>query len=301
MPSGFSALLEVSTSSTGIRTASDNMKFTPLITNPSPQWIVVFAFLPFALTGCQEDPAEKSNDSNAKEQQAAADSMNDPSEYIDLKLPSLGDKLAARKAEFAKQASEELRTLFANGVQQVAETGIVEQAKQVGDAAPSGELRSSDEKAVELSSLWSDGPVVLVWYRGGWCPYCNLQLEAMQGATATLERLGAKVVALTPELPPKAAATKEKLRVGFQILSDPGNELARKFGLVFKLPTEVAKVYKEMVKLEEYNGDDSYELPLSAVYVIDTQGVIRYAFLDTDYTKRAEPADIVAAVKSLSL
>ncbi|MEQ8211940.1 MAG: peroxiredoxin-like family protein [Lacipirellulaceae bacterium] len=264
------------------------------------------AILSVAVQGCQQESEEKvSAETTTAEKESAEemseDSKEDQPEIVDFELPSLSDKLAARKAEFAKQAPEELRNLFANGVKQVAETGIVEQAKQVGDIAPSGTLQTAAEETVELDSLWSDGPVVLVWYRGGWCPYCNLQLEAMQGATSTLERLGAKVVALTPELPPKAAATQEKLRVGFQILSDPGNELARKFGLVFKLPPEVAKVYKDRIKLKEYNGDDSYELPLSAVYVIDTQGIIRYAFLDADYTKRAEPADIVAAVKSLSL
>ena len=214
-------------------------------------------------------------------------------------LPQLGDKLAARKAKFAESAPAALRTLFADGLKQVAETGITEKAKQVGDQAPDGQLQSVQEESVALSSLWSDGPVVLVWYRGGWCPYCNLQLEAMQQSLPTIERLGAKVVALTPELPPKAAATQEKLRVGFQVLSDPGNELARKFGLVFKLPPKVAEFYKEKIKLEEYNGDDSYELPLSAVYVIDTKGKIRYAFLEADYTQRAEPADIVAALRAL--
>lgn len=267
----------------------------------SPLLIAFLTLLSLFTSGCQEDPAEQSNDNKAEEQQAKEDPMDEQSAAADPKLPALGEKLAARKAEFAKQAPEEMRTLFANGVKQVAESGITEQAKQVGDEAPSGTLQSTDEKTVELASLWSDGPVVLVWYRGGWCPYCNLQLEAMEGATATLEQLGANVLAISPELPPKAAATQEKLRVGFQVLSDPGNELARKFGLVFKLPPEVAKVYKDRIKLEEYNGDDSYELPLSAVYVIDTAGNIRYAFLDADYTKRAEPADIVAAVKSLSL
>ena len=150
-----------------------------------------------------------------------------------------------------------------------------------------------------LSDLWKEKPLVVVWYRGGWCPFCNGHLKELQKALDAIAEAGGQVVAISPELPESASETAANNDLSFTLLTDQGNELARKYNLVFKLPDFVEPIYRERIQLEKYNGEDSYELPLAATYVIDAGGKIRYAFLDADYKLRADPEEILAALKSL--
>nr|WP_146429959.1 peroxiredoxin-like family protein [Blastopirellula retiformator] len=214
--------------------------------------------------------------------------------------PTLGEQLQQKSDEAGKRFPAEMLKTMRTAVQTVRDTGIENSAKQVGDAAIDAELTGWNGKSVKLSDLWSEGPIVLMWYRGGWCPYCNLQLRAMQKELKALEGAGAKLVVLTPELPEKAKETAEANDLDFVALHDKQNAVAHKYGLVFELPETILPLYRDMLKLGEVNGSDAMELPLSATYVIDTKGKIRYAFLDADYTKRAEPADVVAAVKKVA-
>ncbi|MEM6331064.1 MAG: peroxiredoxin-like family protein [Planctomycetota bacterium] len=213
--------------------------------------------------------------------------------------PTLGEQLDELSADFAKRAPEAMREAFAQGIEQVEATGILEKALNVGDKAVDATLLDAEGGKVKLSSLWAEGPLVISFYRGGWCPYCNLQLRAMERSLAELEGAGARLVAVTPELPEKAKKTAEGNKLSLTVLTDKGNTLAGKMGVAFRLPDAILPIYKQRIDLNAYNGDDSYTLPLAATYVIDTAGVIRYAFLDADYKKRAEPADVVAAVKRL--
>lgn len=214
--------------------------------------------------------------------------------------PSLSDELNALSAGFARKAPPEMVATFARGVEDVRRLGLVESAKNVGDSAPNGELTTNGGQAIAVESLWADGPVVVSFYRGGWCPYCNLQLKALQRSLSDLEGAGAKVVAIAPELAEKATETAAKNGLEFTVLTDRDNRLAKAFGIVFELPEAIRPIYENRVGLAKYNGNDDSELPLAATYVIDTEGVIRWAFLDADYKKRAEPADIVEAVKAVN-
>lgn len=213
--------------------------------------------------------------------------------------PSLNKELQTLAAGFAKEAPAEMRAAFAQGIDDVRRTGLVETAKNVGDTAPTSDLAGPTGEAVRLESLWADGPVVVSFYRGGWCPYCNLQLKALQRSLGELEGAGAKVVAIAPEIAEKAAETASKNQLDFLVLTDQDNRVAKAFGIVFELPEVIKPIYENRIGLASYNGNDDSELPLAATYVIDRSGVIRWAFLDADYKKRAEPADIVAAVKAL--
>lgn len=222
---------------------------------------------------------------------AFAEDANTPS--------SLQAELDTLAAGFAKKAPPEMRAAFSQGIEEVRRTGLIETAKNVGDKAPTGSLTTTEGYPVKLDKLWTNGPVVVSFYRGGWCPYCNLQLKALQRSLAEIEGAGAKLVAITPEIMEKAAETSTKNELSFTVLSDQDNQLAKAFGIVFELPEVIRPIYESRIGLAKYNGNDDNELPLSATYVIDSQGVIRWAFLDADYKRRAEPADIIAAVKAL--
>ncbi len=212
-----------------------------------------------------------------------------------------GPDLSAQLADAARESQTRLpaETLRAmkQAVDEVRATGIEKSARQVGDAAIDAELMGWNGETVQLSELWNEGPIVLMWYRGGWCPYCNLQLRAMQKSLKQIEGTGAKLVVLTPELPEKAKETAAANDIDFVALHDAGSATARKYGLVFELAESIVPMYRDRLRLAEYNGSDAMELPLSATYVIGKGGRITYAFLDADYKRRAEPADVVAAVR----
>jgi peroxiredoxin len=133
---------------------------------------------------------------------------------------------------------------------------------------------------VPLSDLLQHGPVVVAFYRGGWCPYCNLELRALQKSLPEIEKLGAQLVAISPQTPDSSLSTQQKDKLRFQVLSDKHSAVARQFGLVFTLPEEIRTIYKGFGHdLAVRNGDDSFELPFPATYVIGQDRIIRFAFV----------------------
>lgn len=211
----------------------------------------------------------------------------------------LQEELNKIKQNFEANADTSVIELYDNGVNNVAQSGILDQAKNVGDKAPNFKLNNALGNNVELKDYLAKGNVVLTWYRGGWCPYCNLTLRALQAELPNFKANNATLLALTPELPDKSLSTSEKHNLEFEVLSDVGNKVAKDFGIMFKLPNDVASNYKNHFSLEEFNGDDSNELPLAATYIINTNGKITYAFLDADYRNRAEPTEITKALQTL--
>ncbi|WP_245868056.1 peroxiredoxin-like family protein [Labilibaculum filiforme] len=214
---------------------------------------------------------------------------------------SLDAKLDERRMEFAKVAPDETKKVYAEGIQAVKKSGILEKALNVGDKVPDFVLNNQMNKSVSLSEELENGPVVLIWYRGGWCPYCNITLHFLQEKLPEFKALGASLIALTPELPDKSISTSEKHELEFSVLSDVDNKVAKEYGVVFELTPEVASIYQKAFNLHDYNGNESNELPLAVTYVVDKEGVIQYAFLDADYRNRAEPEEIISALKKLKL
>lgn len=175
----------------------------------------------------------------------------------------------------------------------VAETGVVETALKLGATAPDFELPDADGKPVKLAALRAKGPVILTWYRGVWCPFCNLQLHAYQQSLSEFQSLGATLVAISSQLPDSSRQTAEKSDLQFPVLSDVGSKVGRQYGLIYTLPDGMR------TDLHKYNGEGSRELPLAATYVVDASGKIVYAMVTADYSQRAEPADIIEALKKL--
>ena len=212
-----------------------------------------------------------------------------------MAAPSLSDQLSARSAQSASQLPANVRDEFAKGIQSVRDAKITGQAKNVGDKAPDFTLKNATGESIQLSKLLKHGPVVLTWYRGGWCPYCNLALNALQEKLPDIKKAGAQLVALTPELPDKSLDTAKKNHLEFEVLTDTNHKLAKEYGIVFKLTPEVRDLYKGFFDITAFNGKEAGDdnLPLAATYIIGTDGTIKWAFLDADYRKRAEPSDIV--------
>ncbi len=169
----------------------------------------------------------------------------------------------------------------------------------VGDTAPDFALPDAMGRPVSLSEMLRSGPVVLTFYRGSWCPYCNRELHALQAALPDIEAARARMIAVSPQTPDSSMTIVERQNLTFPVLSDAGNRVARHFGLVFRVGDDVRDKYKAAgIDLARSNGDDSWELPVPATYVIAPDRTITYAFVEADYTRRAAPADVVAALAS---
>jgi peroxiredoxin len=178
---------------------------------------------------------------------------------------------------------------------------LVKRALPQGAVAPDFILPDAQGKLVRLQSLLRDGPVVIVFYRGGWCPFCKLYLRGFQRRRRELKALGAQIVAISPELPDNSLSTREEGKLKYTVLSDVGNKIAHKFGLVFRLSDPLLKVYESFgVSLQEANGKDgSADLPVPATFIIDTNGVVRHSHVDVDYMRRLDPDDVVKRIKKL--
>lgn len=213
---------------------------------------------------------------------------------------SLQEQLQQQKAQTAQKASPEILATMGKATTDLKASGIENRALGVGDEAPGFSLPNAHGKQVSLSSLLANGPVVLNIYRGGWCPYCNLELKALAAELPSIRAAGAQLVAIAPEKPEKALETSERHALEFEVLSDSGNRVSRQFGLVFTLPEAIREIYTAFgIDVPAFNGDETFELPLPATYVIDRNGVIVHAFVDADYTQRLEPSEIVEVVERL--
>tara|TARA_B110000091_G_C13756571_1_gene450143 strand:+ start:98 stop:748 length:651 start_codon:yes stop_codon:yes gene_type:complete len=170
-------------------------------------------------------------------------------------------------------------------------------ALQVGDKIENFILPNHLGKNIELADLLDKGPVVVSFYRGAWCPYCNLELKALNDFLPQFKTKSAQLVAISPQLPDQTLTTAQKNELEFDVLSDVGNKVAQQFGLLFTLDKRIQELYTGFgIDFEHTYGDKTYQLPLPATYVINQEGVITYAFLNEDYTLRAEPSDVMTAL-----
>jgi peroxiredoxin len=214
---------------------------------------------------------------------------------------SLKAELDAFRSEFMAQAPPEIRDAMVRADMELAASGTAQRALKAGDHAPDFNLPDARGGYVRLKGLLAAGQVVLSFYRGGWCPYCNLELRALQRALPEITRRGAALVAVSPQTPDESLSTAEKNALAFPVLSDGGSATAKSFGIAYDLAEELRPIYTRFGHaLPEQNGDESWVLPIPATYVIDTDGTIALAYVDVDYRNRLEPTEILTALQSLS-
>lgn len=219
---------------------------------------------------------------------------------------SLQDRLDAFKADFEAgkppyNAPDWIHEPMHRATRELIESGAASRALKAGDQAPAFTLNDSDKTAVSSTDLLARGPLVLTFYRGIWCPYCNMELRALQAALPDLAAVGAGLVAISPQAAPNSRKSVRDNALTFPILSDPRNEVADAFGLRFKLPDYLIDLYANVFKndLPGFNGDPSWTLPMPARYVVGQDGRIAYAEVNPDYTRRPDPAELLPALQGL--
>ena len=212
----------------------------------------------------------------------------------------LQDSINAFQESFIQSVPEDTMATVITEQQTLMESGIAEKATREGNPFPSFNLPDAKGESRTLKELVSSGPLVISFYRGAWCPYCNLEIKALQDSLAEIEATGAQLIAITPQTPDKSKDQITAAKLTFDVLSDIGNELARQCGLVFTLPERLRPVYDAwQLDIPGHNDDDSFELPMPATYIVDGNGIIRYSYINMDYTRRVEPNIIIEQLKSL--
>lgn len=171
---------------------------------------------------------------------------------------------------------------------------------RVGEKAPDFVLDNALGKPVSLQDSLKAGPVVLVFYRGAWCPFCNMHLHVLQQSLPEFKKYGAQLITITPQTPDKSVEQFREKGYPFEVLSDLDSSVMKAYRLYYELPDDLVGVYrKHGLDIEAFNGKDRNVLPVPGSFVIDTDGIVRAMFADTDYKKRMEPSDIIEALKQI--
>ncbi len=212
-------------------------------------------------------------------------------------MPSLKEQLDRnRLGQTAK-----VQAAYEAMVAELARSGFIEHVLPVGAPFPDIALPTAEGDLARLADWWRRGPLVVTFFRGEWCPYCRLMLAALEQALPEIEALGASLVAVTPETGGRALAAKHRHGDRYDVLSDVDCGLGLDCGVVFQAPA----VYRDMLlsygdDLAARHGNDAWFLPVPATFVLDRDGIVRWRFAEVDYTRRAEPADILAALRALA-
>jgi peroxiredoxin len=212
---------------------------------------------------------------------------------------TLSHQLAQFRVGWHARVPEKSKVLMEAHIAHLGANGIADRAKQVGDLAPEVRLPDQHGQRFDVADLLVKGPVVITFYRGGWCPFCNLELKAYEALLPRIAAAGASLVAISPEKPDDTASTAEKNELTFPVLSDIGQSVGRAFGVVYAFTDEVRTVYEGFgLDIPAKNGSpDDWSLPLSATYVVGADGVILFADTRVDYRERTDPLEVLQALE----
>jgi peroxiredoxin len=214
---------------------------------------------------------------------------------------SLQDDSSALRKDVEEKIGDKIKFIDRE-TEALLQSGIIKNSLQVGQKAADFTLPNATGGEISLSGLLEKGPVVLSFYRGEWCPFCNLELRAYQQVLPKMEALGATFVAVSPEKPEFAQILADKQNLTFPVLTDHENLIGRKYGLVYQLSSEVKAIALNFGNdISKRNGSDKWELPVPGTFVIDTEGVVRFAQVDPDFmTGRADPEVVLDILAKLS-
>ncbi len=213
---------------------------------------------------------------------------------------SLTEQLSHHKAQSKIRIPAERLAVMEDETETLRQSGILQRALGVGAQCPDISLMDARGQSMNLKQLWQNGPAILVFYRGVWCPYCNLELRAWQQALPTHKSKGIALGAISPQTPDNSLTTAEKNELEFTVLSDVGLGAAKAFGLDFSLSPKLAEIYQGFgIDVAKANGSSDWMLPVPATYGVNTSGKIVFASVDVDYRNRAEPSAVISALMAL--
>jgi peroxiredoxin len=211
----------------------------------------------------------------------------------------LREILTERKEAIAKYVPAETQAIHARAIAELKRQRFADNLLSVGAKAPEFALPDHNGKIVSSSELLAKGKLVVCFIRGRWCPFCVAQMEAMNVILPQIEQTGATLIAISPQTVKQSFFMHDQHKLQFPLLSDAGNRVARQFGLTYRVSEEQKTLYQRtFVNLPFVNGDDSWELPNPATYVIDRDGTVLHAFANEDYTERPEPSDILRVLQA---
>ena len=219
---------------------------------------------------------------------------------VSLDSRPLREIYSERKEMIAKYVPAATQAVHAQAVAELKQKNLAAHILPVGAKAPEFELQDHDGRIVRSSDLLTKGRLVLCFIRGRWCPFCVGQMEAMNLIVPQIVQAGASLVASSPQNVKQSYFMHDQHKLGFPLLSDAGNKVARQFGLTYRVPAEQEGVYRRaFVNLPSTNGDESWELPIPSTYIIDRDGTVVYASANEDYTERPEPMALMSVLRSL--
>lgn len=208
--------------------------------------------------------------------------------------------LDAFRIEFSEKFPADSLAMMQRATEQLVREYAARKVLQIGDIAPDFKLPNATSKRVKLSDRLQEGAVILSFYRGGWCPYCNLELRAYQKLLPQMKAAGVRLIAISPQLPSESLRTAEKNQLSFDVLSDGGSTVAGLYNIAFELPDELKHLYTEFGHLlPKVNGTADWQLPIPATFVISPNRQIVLAHIDVDYRNRLEPKDALDAAAKL--
>lgn len=217
---------------------------------------------------------------------------------------TLQERLDRKKAEARARLDAANRRALDEAVERLRMLQVVENGLAVGDVLPDFALPDAAGRIVTSDDIFASGPLVLVFFRGPWCPYCSLTLEALEAVRPRIEALGASLIGVVPLSPEALARLRIERRLGLRLLSDIDLRYAGICGVRFQMTTDVKRLYLQLraargLEIPSLDDASPWELPIPATYVADRDGVIHFAFGDADWARRAEPEEIVATLERL--
>lgn len=212
-------------------------------------------------------------------------------------MNTLAKQIEDLNQELSSQLPQEILNAFGKSIEDLKTKRIEENSIQIGEQIPEFSLPNALGAIINSEEVFKNGKVILVFYRGSWCPYCNLELKFLQDNLSKIKDQGARLIAVSPQSPDHSLSMTEKNNLGFEVLTDIDNRFAKKLGITFQLQDFVLTYYKSLgIELSDFNKNSDNTLPVPAVFIVDENKVITYKFLDVNYMNRVDVEELIEAL-----